>query len=134
MSRILHAALPADWAAARIAGHYAVSTRGSSLAEVGFIHASTQSQLPGVLEFAYTDLDDLVLLVLDVEELGAAGSPVRWDDVPGAPKPFPHIYGPVPTTIVGQGNPVIAVLPIGRSQESGWRLPDLAAYDLATGP
>jgi uncharacterized protein (DUF952 family) len=134
MRRILHAALPADWAAARSAGSYAVSTRGSSLAEVGFIHASTERQLPGVLDVAYADLAELLLLVLDVEALEAAGSPVQWDDVPDAPQPFPHIYGSVPTTVVGQGNPVIAVLPLGRSPESGWLLPDLAAYDLATGP
>src|SRR5882757_1867933 len=99
MSRILHAALPADWAAARSAGSYAMSTRGSSLAAVGFIHASTERQLPGVLDFAYADLADLVLLVLDIEALEAAGSPVRWDDVPDAPDPFPHVYGPVPTTV-----------------------------------
>jgi uncharacterized protein (DUF952 family) len=134
MSRILHAALPADWDAARLDGSYAVSTRGSSLADVGFIHASTARQLPGVLDFAYADLDDLALLVLDIEALEAAGSTVRWDDVPGAPDPFPHVYGPVATTVVGQGNPVIAVLPLGRSPESGWRVPDLATYDVATGP
>jgi uncharacterized protein (DUF952 family) len=134
MSRILHAALPADWAAARPAGSYAVSTRGRSLADVGFIHASTERQLPGVLDLAYADLDDLVLLVLDIEALAVAGSPVRWDVVPGAPDPFPHIYGPVATTVVGHGDPVIAVLSLGRSPESVWRLPDLAAYDVATGP
>jgi uncharacterized protein (DUF952 family) len=134
MGRILHAALPADWADARLGGSYAVSTRGSSLADVGFIHTSTERQLPGVLDFAYADLDHLMLLVLDIEALEAAGSPVRWDDVPGAPDPFPHIYGPVPTTVVGQGNPIVAVLPLGRSRESGWRWPALATYDIATGP
>jgi uncharacterized protein (DUF952 family) len=134
MPRILHAALPADWAAARLAGRYAVSTRGSSLAEIGFIHASTERQLPGVLDFAYADLADLLLLVLDVEALEAVRSPVRWDDVPDAPEPFPHIYGPVPASVVGQGNPIIAVLPLGRSPASRWRLPDLAAYNLATSP
>ena len=82
----------------------------------------------------YGDLTELQLLVLDVESLEMAGSPVRWDPVPGQPEPFPHIYGPVPTTAVGQGNPVVAALLVERTTDQGWRLPDLAAYDLATGP
>ena len=93
MSRILHAALPQDWAAARTAGRYAVSSRGRTLADEGFLHASTGAQLPGVLGSYYADLSEVVVLVLDVEELAAAGIPVRWDDVPGAPGPFPTCTG-----------------------------------------
>ena len=134
MSRILHGALPADWAEARRLGSYAVSTRGRSLADEGFIHASTVSQLAGVLDGFYADLSELVLLVLDVAALAAAGSPVRWDDVPGAPAPYPHIYGPVPTTVVGQGNPVVAMLDMMRVPDRPWVVPDLTSYDVATGP
>ena len=83
MTRILHAALPADWAAARRTGSYAVSTRGPTLADEGFIHASTPAQLPGVLAGFYADLSEVTLLVLDLDALDAAGSPVRWEVVPG---------------------------------------------------
>ncbi len=134
MSRVLHAALPGDWAAALRSGSYTVSSRGRTLAAEGFIHASTRAQLGGVLAAFYGDLTELQLLVLDVESLEMAGSPVRWDPVPGQPLPFPHIYGPVPTTTVGQGSPVVAALLVERTTDQGWHLPDLAAYDLATGP
>jgi uncharacterized protein (DUF952 family) len=133
--RILHAALLVDWDRALLAGRYAVSSRGVSLADEGFIHASTRSQVDGVLERYYADLDALVLLVLDVDALVRAGSPVRWDDVPGAASPFPHIYGSVPTAVVGQDNPVVAALPFARAGEQlgtpGWLLPDLTRYDVA---
>ena len=135
MSRILHAALPDDWSAAVRAGSYAVSSRGRTLAEEGFIHASTRAQLPGVLDGFYGDLSTAAAARARRRRAGAAGSPVRWDDVPGQPAPFPHIYGPVPTSVVGQGNPVVAVLLTGSPRRRGtWRLPDLSAYDLAVGP
>jgi len=153
MSRILHAALPAEWAAARTTGRYDGSTRGRRLADEGFIHASTSAQLPVVLGAFYADLDELVLLVLDVPALEAAGSMVRWEQVPDAAAPFPHIYGPVPvgapvvapvapdvapvdaaSPVGAQPNPVIAALPLRRPSGAVWSLPDLSGYDLATGP
>jgi uncharacterized protein (DUF952 family) len=134
MTRILHAALPSDWSAARTAGDYRVSSRGRTLADEGFLHASTTAQLSGVLSTYYADVPQVVLLVLDIEALTAAGSPVRWDDVPGAPAPFPHVYGPVSTIVVGQGNPVVATLDLSHGTDQPWVLPDLSAYDIATGP
>ena len=132
--RILHAALPQDWVEAGRSGSYAVSSRGRSLADEGFIHASTRAQLPGVLDRYYADLLSLRLLVLDIGSLGRAGSPVQWEHVPAEQAPYPHVYGPVPVSVVGQGNPVVAVLPLSRRDGEPWRLPDLTAYDLATGP
>ena len=107
--RIFHIALADEWAAARHDGRYQVSSRGRTLADEGFIHASTSQQVEGVLARYYADVDpaELRLLVIDVEALEAAGSPVRWDEVAGAAAPFPHIYGPIVTTAVK------AVLPIG---------------------
>lgn len=122
MTRILHAALPEDWAAARRAGSYAVSSRGLTLADEGFIHASTTAQLPGVLDGFYTDLTEIALLVLDVHALGVAGSPVRWDEVPGSDDPFPHVYGEIPSSVVGEGNPVVAMLPLTREPGQPWSL------------
>lgn len=121
--RILHAALPADWLAAQSVGSYAISSRGRTLAEEGFIHASTRSQLPGTLATFYADLPALVLLVLDVAALTSAGSPVRFEQVADLPTPFPHIYGPVPSSAV------VAAIDVQRNLS--WQLPDLSAYDVA---
>ena len=104
--RILHLAVRADWEQARRDGSYTISTRGQSLAGVGFIHASTAAQLPGVRSAFYADLPDadLVVLHLDVGALEAAGSPVRWEPVAG--QLFPHVYGPLPVAAVIEITPV----------------------------
>jgi uncharacterized protein (DUF952 family) len=132
--RILHAALLEDWAAARRRGSYDASTRGKTLAQQGFLHASTVAQLPVVLRDFYADLPSVVILVLDVETLEAAGSLVRWDEVPDASGPFPHVYGEVPAHGVGPGNAVLAELPVAHRPGEPWRLPDLSSYGIATGP
>jgi len=108
VTAVFHVATRADWDAARAAGRYEVSSRGRTLAEEGFIHASTHEQLPGTLERFYGDLDpaSLVVLELDVDALAAAGSPVRYEPVPGARAPFPHVYGPIPVAAVIGAHPV----------------------------
>jgi uncharacterized protein (DUF952 family) len=124
--RILHVAAATDWAAALRTGRYEISSRGTTLADEGFVHASTASQVGGVLGRYYADLDPatLRLLVLDVDLLAAAGSPVRWDPVPGAADPYPHVYGPlVPSAVV-------AVLPLGGGPGDA-QLPDLTGWDVA---
>jgi uncharacterized protein (DUF952 family) len=89
---IFHIALAADWAQAQRDGRYAVSTRGRTLAEEGFIHASTAAQVPVVAGAYYRDAPDLVLLVIEAERVG---SPIRYEQVPGQADPYPHIYGPL---------------------------------------
>ena len=105
---IFHVAVREDWEAARAAGRYEVSGRGVTLAEEGFVHASSHEQLPGTIEAHYGDLDpaSLVILELDVDALAAAGSPVRYEHVAGARAPFPHVYGPIPATAVIDVHPV----------------------------
>ncbi|TXR57608.1 DUF952 domain-containing protein [Quadrisphaera setariae] len=90
------------WERAQRDGAYRGSTLGADLEEVGFVHASTADQLPGVVErfYAGEDLADHVLLVVDVEACEAAGSPVRWEGPVEHGGPFPHVYGPVPLTAV----------------------------------
>jgi len=92
---IFHIAERPDWEAACAAGGpYEVSTRGQTLAEVGFIHASRdEEQTRTVQRLFYADLDDLVLLVIDPADLDVRHEPVG-DDV------FPHIYGPLPIKAV----------------------------------
>ena len=93
---IYHAALPADWEAALATGSYEVSTRGMTLADVGFIHASYEHQVEGVANTFYPDVDELVLLTIDRE---AVGAPVVDEPVPTG-EGFPHIYGPLPVDAV----------------------------------
>lgn len=95
---IFHIALPEDWAAAQAAGEYTVSTRGVSLDEEGFIHASEDmDQVEFVRSLAYHDVDELVLLVIDEAKLGV---PVKREAVPQVGRTFPHIYGPMPVAAV----------------------------------
>lgn len=126
LMRILHVATRKDWADAQAGGRYEISSRGRTLSDEGFIHASTSRQVDGVLARFYADLDpaDLLLLVIDIGELERAGSPVRWDEVTGAPAPFPHIYGPILPSAV------VAALPIGGTPGSAGEV-ELSGWDVA---
>lgn len=89
---IYHIADAEDWARARATGEYTTSTRGVSLAEQGYLHASTAEQVAGVANAFYLDAPDLVLLVIDE---AAVSAEIRYEEVPGQPDPYPHIYGPL---------------------------------------
>jgi len=89
---IYHIAAAADWDQAQRDGQYTMSTRGRTLAEEGFIHASTAEQVPLVAGAYYRGVPDLVLLVIDTERVGPE---LRYEQVPGQPDPYPHIYGPL---------------------------------------
>jgi uncharacterized protein (DUF952 family) len=92
-SRIYHVATEADWRAAQQTGTYTTSTRGRSLAEEGFIHASREDQWQGVHDRFYADLDEpLLLLAIDTARLDA---PVIEEAVPDSDETFPHVYGPI---------------------------------------
>ncbi|MGH3167980.1 MAG: DUF952 domain-containing protein [Trebonia sp.] len=115
MSVIYHIAARADWEKAVRDGAYTMSTRGVSLAEQGYIHASDADQVTGVANAFYRDAaQDLVLLEIDTERVRAE---IRYEDVPGAAAPFPHIYGPL--------NPdaVVAVRPFGPRPDGGFAFP-----------
>lgn len=104
MSRIYHIARCADWEQALAHGEYTTSTVDKSLAEEGFIHASQASQVTGVANKYYRGVSsDLVLLVIDPDLVRAE---VRYEDVPGAELPFPHIYGPLNTDAVLAARPL----------------------------
>jgi uncharacterized protein (DUF952 family) len=102
---IFHIATVSDWDAARASGRYTTSTRGRTLAEEGFIHASRADQWQGVRDRYYADVTEpLVLLVIDPALLTA---PVVEEHVPGAAETFPHVYGAIEPAAVVQ------VLPLG---------------------
>lgn len=97
--RIFHIATQADWEAARASGVYTTSTRGVSLAEQGFIHASRADQWEGVRAAFYADVTEpLVLLAVDTERL--AVPVVEEPPAPGMDETFPHVYGAIPLAAV----------------------------------
>lgn len=97
MTTILHMALPEDWEAAQATGSYTASTRGLTIAEQGFLHASYDAdQTLRVHAGFYADRPDVIITELDVDALADAGLTVRPE--PGNPSDpeserFPHVYG-----------------------------------------
>lgn len=90
---IYHIATVADWERARRDGAYTTSTRGRTLEQEGFIHASTAGQTAATANRFYGGIGEpLVVLVIDADRLAA---PLAYDEVPGSPERFPHIYGPL---------------------------------------
>jgi uncharacterized protein (DUF952 family) len=89
---IFHVTDAATWATSQQQGVHTGSTLGVDLAEEGYIHCSTAAQWPGVVERYYSDVPDLVLLHVDEQYLT---SPLVYEQLPGAPEPFPHVYGPI---------------------------------------
>jgi uncharacterized protein (DUF952 family) len=90
---IYHIATRADWEHALKDGEYTRSSLDKTLAQEGFIHASQAAQVAGTANKFYRGVPgDLVLLVIDV---GLLQPEVRYEDVPGAELPFPHVYGPL---------------------------------------
>jgi uncharacterized protein (DUF952 family) len=105
---IYHIAFAGDWARAAQAGEYTISTRGRTLAEQGFIHASDAHQVAGVANFLYPSDDGLIVLTIDTERLR---SQVRYENAPGSADSFPHIYGPINV------DAVIATTPLDRGPD-----------------
>lgn len=103
---IYHIATRADWERARASGEYTRSTVDKTLAEEGFIHASQAAQVARTANKFYRDVPgDLVLLVIDQARLRAE---VRYEHVPGADLPFPHVYGPLNLDAVIAARPFAA--------------------------
>lgn len=96
---IYHLAEQADWEQAQHDGTYTRSTRGRSLEEEGFIHASSAEQWPVVRSRFYADVaEPLVLLHIDESILG---SPVVHEvGDPTTGETFPHVYGPIEVAAV----------------------------------
>ena len=98
--RIYHLATAGDWQRAQQDGAYTTSTRGVTLEQEGFIHASRVDQWEGVRDRYYADVaEPLVLLEIDTDLLD-----VPWVEERPAPdveETFPHLYGPLnPSAVV----------------------------------
>jgi glutathione S-transferase len=90
---IYHLALESDWLHAQAGvGEYRVSSIGSDLDDVGFIHCSFGHQLQQVADAFYRGRLDVVLLCIDESKLT---SPIREENTEGGTQMFPHIYGPL---------------------------------------
>jgi uncharacterized protein (DUF952 family) len=99
--RIYHLATASDWERAQQKGEYTTSTRGVTLEQEGFIHASRADQWEGVRDRYYADVDEpLLLLEIDTDLLD-----VPWVEEPPAPdvsEIYPHVYGALkPAAVVG---------------------------------
>jgi uncharacterized protein (DUF952 family) len=106
VSRIFHIATRDDWDQAQAVGTYTRSSVGKTLAEEGFIHASQASQVTRTANKFYREVPgELLVLVIDP---GLLRAEVRFEDVPGAELPFPHIYGPLNTDAVIEVRPLTA--------------------------
>ena len=103
--RILHIALASDWDVALATGVYRTSTLGTTIDEVGFLHASTPAQVQVTARRFYADVaEPLVVLVLDENRLDAGGVRVVHEDA-GNGELFPHLYAALPVDLVDEVRP-----------------------------
>lgn len=96
-SAVLHLATPDQWAAAQAAGAIAPP----SLAVEGFVHCSTEAQLEDTIQRHFPSADELVLVRLDVDDLGDA---LRWEESHHG-EIFPHVHRAIRLDEVRQAVP-----------------------------
>jgi len=90
LSRIYKILPRAAWSAAQAAGRF----DGSPIdLQDGFIHFSTRDQVAETSARYFSDLDDLVLVMVDADALGPQ---LKWEPARGGAL-FPHLYGPLDT-------------------------------------
>ena len=83
---IFHIAEKSVWKACEQLDSYVPS----EYLDEGFIHCSKLSQVEKTANNYYKGRDDLVLLAIDAEKLGAA---IRYENLTGGEEDFPHVYG-----------------------------------------
>lgn len=103
---IYHLALSEEWREARAEGVYRRSSRGLSLEQVGFIHASHARQIAASFDRFYADAGPVQLLTIDPQRLAEAGIQVVEEEAAeGTGERFPHIHGPLPCSAVLAAEP-----------------------------
>ncbi len=70
----------------------------------GFIHFSTGPQLHGTVKKHFAGQADLMILSIDVTQLGER---LRWEPSRGGDL-FPHLYGPLPISAIVGAEPLVA--------------------------
>ena len=82
----------------------------------GFLHFSTASQLPETLRLYYAGQDDLMLVAVETEALGAA---LKWERSESRGEDFPHLYAPLSCDAMKWARPIV------RDTEGRFILPNL---------
>lgn len=86
------------WDEAQKMGEYRQSTINSTLDEVGFIHATSPDQTITVLNRHFTDRNDILCLVVDLNKVK---SEVKFEGpLSGKGGLYPHIYGALNTDAI----------------------------------
>ncbi len=83
----------------------------------GFLHFSTAAQLATTLRLYYAGRDDLVLLAVEADRLGAA---LKWEHSPARGEDFPHLFAALPRSAVAWTKP------LARDTDGTFVLPPLA--------
>jgi uncharacterized protein (DUF952 family) len=89
---IFHITTETEWARALAEGGYYGSTRGRTLAQVGFVHCAFEEQVGGVANSFFRGVSELVVLRIAIDRLNAE---VRYEAPQGGNEQFPHVYGPL---------------------------------------
>jgi len=111
MSIVLHIADRELWERAKKVEGYEPDTLRSQ----GFIHCSKLGQVIRVADFLFRGKRGLVLLCIDAERVAAE---VRYENLEGGGKVFPHIYGPL------NADAVVEVLDFSPLEDGTFALPD----------
>jgi uncharacterized protein (DUF952 family) len=82
----------------------------------GFLHFSTAAQLPETLRLYYAGQNDLVLVAVDADALGAA---LKWEFSATRNEDFPHLYGVLSCDAIKWARP------IAKDADGNFALPDL---------
>lgn len=85
---IYHIVTPEQWAPFEYASAY----KSETLDAETFIHCSIQTQIAGVLERYYGNVDNLLLMHIDESKLTSA---LLYEPAPNGTELFPHVYGPI---------------------------------------
>ena len=85
---VYHITRQTDWETALKFGSY----RADTLTTQGFIHCSTKEQIIQTANSFYRGKNGLVLLCINSDLVKAE---IRFENLEGGQKLFPHIYGPV---------------------------------------
>ncbi len=98
MKTIIITSTPELWEEAQKAGEYTQSTIDRTLDEVGFIHATSPDQTIAMLNRHFTDRNDILLLVVDLDKVKPK---VKFEaPLSGSGGTYPHIYGALNTDAV----------------------------------
>lgn len=90
MKTIVIIAQKVVWEEAWAKGKYTQSTIDTTLAEVGFIHATFPDQTMEIVP-RFKEYEDVILLLVDAERVAA---PIKYEaSLSGRAGTFPHIYG-----------------------------------------